>query len=154
MKKILVAVDDTKSIKGVFGKCVDICKCLSPDEIAILFVEKFEGRSLVGEMMGTSEMATLKEVLEGTEYKEALDAKAQKILSYYKGEMEGSIGSPSVKTILKSGHPAEEILSTADEEGAEMIIIGSRGERAHGILMGSVSREVANSAKVPVLIMR
>jgi hypothetical protein len=35
-----------------------------------------------------------------------------------------------------------------------MIIIGSRGRRTHGFLMGSVSREIANSCEIPVLIAR
>ena len=59
-----------------------------------------------------------------------------------------------VKTIIKEGHPADEILKTAKEEDAEMIVIGSRGKRMHTLLMGSVSREVANTAEIPVLLIK
>jgi nucleotide-binding universal stress UspA family protein len=35
-----------------------------------------------------------------------------------------------------------------------MIMIGARGKRVSHLFMGSVSREVANGAKVPVLIVK
>ncbi len=55
---------------------------------------------------------------------------------------------------MKCGKPAEEILKTAKEEDVDMIIIRLRGKRAHALLLGSVSRDVVNSAEVPVLIGR
>ena len=154
MDKILIAVDDTKSSKDVFNKSAAICKGVSPAEIALVFVEKFEGRSLIDEMLGDTEMATLKEVLEGTELKETLDAKADKILDHYKSALEGNGCAAIVKKVVRSGHPAGEILQAAKDENADMIIIGSRGQRVSSLFMGSVSREVANNAEIPVLIMR
>ena len=154
MKRILIAVDDTKASKEIFNKTMHVCKCLAPDEIMLVYVEKFEGRSFLDEMLGDAEMSTLREVLEGTEYKEALDAKANKVLSHYKQVLESAPPVPHVKTVLKTGHPAEEILKTATEENADLIIVGSRGKRASSIFMGSVSREVSNMAAVPVMIVK
>jgi nucleotide-binding universal stress UspA family protein len=155
MKNILIAVDDTKSTRDIFSKCTQICKCMAPDNITLLFVEKFEGHSLMDQMLGDAELSTLKNVLEGTEYKAALDAKAEKVLGYYKGLLTESPPAPNVKTVVKSGNPAEEILKLSEEEGMDMILIGSRGQRGAGLLMmGSVSREVANLAKCPVMIVK
>lgn len=154
MKKILIAVDDTKSAKAILDKSTGLIKCIAPEEIALIYVEQFGGRSILDDMILDSELATLKEVLEGTEFKEALDEKANKVLNQYKASLELNAGGANVKTILRSGHPAEQILQTAKEENSEMIIIGSRGKRPSSMLMGSVSREVANGAEVPVLIMR
>jgi nucleotide-binding universal stress UspA family protein len=118
----------------------------------LVYVEKLEGRSLMDDqLLSVSEMKTLKEVLEGTEYQEALDKKAKAILDYYKKALEDR-GVTGVRQIVRKGHPAEEILATAKEENAEMIVIGSRGKRTARLFMGSVSREVANSAEVPVLL--
>lgn len=154
MKKILIAVDDTKSSKEIFDKCMQICKCMAPEEIILLYVEKFEGRSLMVEMLQDSELETLKDVLEGTEYKEALDKKAKKVLDYYKAAMEERAPVPKIKTMVKYGVPAEEIIETAKEEDVAMILIGSRGKRSKLLFMGSVSREVANTADRPVLIVK
>ena len=154
MKKVLIAVDDTKSTREIFSKCTQICKCMAPQEILLLYVEKFEGRSLMDDMLGDAELSTLREVLEGTEYKEALDQKANTVLNYYKDAL-GGASLPNVRTMIKTGHPAEEILQTSQEEDVSMIIIGSRGERgASHWLMGSVSREVTNGADRPVLVVK
>jgi nucleotide-binding universal stress UspA family protein len=154
MKKILIAVDDTKSTREIFNKCTHVCKCLAPEELFLLYVEKFEGRSLVDAMLGDAELSTLKEVLEGTEYQEALDEKANTILNYYQKALEGNAPVPTVKTIVKTGHPAEQILNTAQENDVDMILIGSKGKRGAKWLMGSVSREVVNMAECPVLVVK
>jgi nucleotide-binding universal stress UspA family protein len=154
MKKILIAVDDTKGTQNAFTMFTYISSCIRPETILLVHVQKLEGRSLMDEvLLSVSEMNTLKEALEGTEYQEALDKKSEKILGYYKKALEDG-GITGVKTILRKGHPAEEILATAKEEHAEMIVIGARGIRTTHLFMGSVSREVANSAEVPVLLVK
>lgn len=154
MKKILIAVDDTKGTKAAVSTFAHVCKCLNPESIILLYVEKFEGRSLIDEMLGDAELSTLKEVLEGTEYKEVLDRKAKAILDHYKRFFEETPPVPPIRTLVKTGHPAEEIVKTAKEEGVDMIILGSRGKRVSHLFMGSVSREVANNAEVSVLIVK
>jgi nucleotide-binding universal stress UspA family protein len=154
MKKILIAIDDTKGTAAIFEKTMRICKCMNPEEIILLYVEKLEGRSLMDEMLGDAEMSTLKEALEGTDFKEALDRRANKILGHYKSVMQSSPPTPNVKTVLRTGHPAEEILKGVEEEKADLIMIGSRGKRVGRIFMGSVSREVANNSTIPVLLVK
>lgn len=105
------------------------------------------------EMLPVSELSTLREVLEGTEYKKALDKRAAEILGFYRKGLEAR-NIQGIKTVVKMGNPAEEILKTAKEEGAELIILGSRGKRVGHLFMGSVSREVANNATVPVLLVK
>ncbi len=154
MNRILIAVDDTKGSKAAFETAGKICACIRPETIILCYVEKLEGRSLMDDMLlSVSEMSTLKEVLQGTEYQEALDKKAQTIMNYYKKALEEK-GLTGVKPVIKKGHPAEEILATAREEDAEMIVIGSKGKRVSHLFMGSVSREVANSAQIPVLLVK
>lgn len=153
MNRILIAVDETKGTKNAFSACANFCSCMRPEHIALVYVEKFEGKSLIDEMLGDAEIATLTEVLKGTEYQNALDRKAQVILNHYKKALEDK-GLTGVTTIVKKGHPAEEILKTAKEEKADMLIVGSRGKRATHLFMGSVSREVANRAEIPVLIVK
>ncbi len=153
MEKILIAVDDTKGTKKAFTTCTEVCSCMRPGSVVLVYVEKFEGKSLMDEMLGKAEMSTLEEVLQGTEYQEALDEKANKILTYYQKALENK-GVSGVTALVRKGHPAEEILKAAKKENADMIIIGSRGKRTSHLFMGSVSREVANNAEVPVLLVK
>lgn len=153
MKNILIAVDETKGSEKAFSVGIHVCSCIRPENIVLVYVEKFEGRSLMAEMLGNAEMSTLKEVLRGSEYQEALDNKAQALLDHYKKSLEEK-GLTGIKTVIKTGHPAEEILNAAKEENAEMIVIGSRGKRTSHLFMGSVSREVVDRSEVPVLLVK
>ena len=153
MKKLLIAVDETKGSEKAFSVGSHVCSCIRPENIVLVYVEKFEGRSLMAEMLGDAEMSTLKEVLRGSEYQEALDNKAQALLDHYKKSLEEK-GLTGIKTVIKTGHPAEEILNAAKEENAEMIVIGSRGKRTSHLFMGSVSREVVDRSEVPVLLVK
>lgn len=151
MKKVLIAVDDTKGSKDIVPAFNNLFSCARPEAVIILYVTPYEGRSLMTSMLGDTELSTLKEALEGTEYKEAIDKIAKTILDFYRKALEDN-GVTGIKAVTKVGHPAEEILNVAKEEGAEMIIIGSKGKRMHTVLLGSVSREVANNSEIPVLI--
>jgi nucleotide-binding universal stress UspA family protein len=159
MNKILVAVDDTKgslqvveTLKNLLGGCSD-CSCM-PGTILLLYVQKPEGRSVMSDLLlSASEMETLKESLQGTEYQAQLDQKAEVVLNYFKDLLEKQNFS-GIKPLAIQGHPAEEILKVAREEEAEMIVMGSRGKRLHNLWMGSISREVANNAEMAVLIAR
>jgi nucleotide-binding universal stress UspA family protein len=154
MTKIMIAVDDTISTREMFNKTMNMAKCMAPEEVILLYVEKFEGRSLMDEMLGDAELQTLHDVLKGTEYKQALDAKAEKILTYYRKAFEAKPPVPNIRTMVKAGHPAEQIIDTAKQEDVSIIFIGSKGKRMKSMLMGSVSREVANNADRPVLIVK
>jgi len=151
MKNVLIAVDDSKASKMTAQAFLDLYSCSRPEKVVLLYVKKIEGRSLMDEMLGEAELGTLREALKGTEHQEMLDRKAHAVLSFYGSILEDN-GIEGVKRIQREGHPADEILSAAGEEGSDIIIIGSRGSRMQSFMMGSVSREVANRAEVPVLI--
>ncbi len=159
MNTILVAVDETKGslavveiLNSLLGDCVG-GGCV-PKNIILLYVERLEGRSMMDRLLlSTSETETLKESLQGTEFKEKLDQQAQKVLAYFTDILEKR-GFSGVVPLIRQGHPAEEILKAAEENEAEMIIMGSRGKRLHNLMMGSISREVANNATMAVLIAR
>lgn len=56
---------------------------------------------------------------------------------------------------LEIGNPARRILSIAEEEGIDLIIMGSRGlSSAKQILLGSVSHNVLVRSGCPVMIVR
>ncbi len=64
-------------------------------------------------------------------------------------------GAPRVRTFLAEGEPAEEILSRANIEGVDLVIMGTRGFGAlKELLMGGVSRRVSEHAKCTCIIVR
>jgi nucleotide-binding universal stress UspA family protein len=79
--------------------------------------------------------------------KQPLDQLAASIRS----RLSGAGAAPDVK--LVEGSPAEAIMETADSDGAELVVIGSRGRGSlRSAVLGSVSRELAARARCPVVI--
>ena len=70
---------------------------------------------------------------------------------------EAQIGPPCVelvsKVLVPRGHPPEEILNAANEEGCDVIVLGTHGKGflAHTFL-GSVSNAVMHRTRKPVFI--
>ncbi len=155
MKKILLAVDDTKSSIKIIDKMTEIfCTCM-PREIILLYVQKIiSGGSVMDDLIiSSSEWETLKDSLEGTEYQEMRNEKAAKVMEYYNAHLQEK-GISGVKPIVKKGHAAEEIINVSKEEGVDMILMGCRSNRMHNLFMGSVSREVTNNSEVSVLLIK
>ncbi|UCE72622.1 MAG: universal stress protein [Nitrospiraceae bacterium] len=150
MEKVLIAVDDTKGSKNVLDVFSNLVK--PPREVLILHVQKLEGKSLMIDMLSDHELATLKESLEGTEYKEKLDRQTEKILNYYRKEFENT-GLVSVRTLKREGIPSDEILKVAEEESVDLIVVGGNGKRGlNRLITGCVSKYVERNASVPVIV--
>lgn len=150
MKKVLIAVDDTRGSQSVLSVFHNLVR--PPEEVLLLHVERLEGKSLMIDMLSESEIATLKESLKGTEYKEELDKKAEKVLSHYRKELEDG-GLINVKSIIREGIPADEILKVAEAENVDLIIVGSNEKRGFDrLIAGCVSKDVERNAGVPVII--
>lgn len=150
MKKVLIAVDGTKGSKAIFSVFSNLVR--PPQNVILLHVEKPGGKSAMYDMLGEAEMSTFKEMIEGTEFKNKMDERAQMILAYYRKELENG-GLVSIKTMTRVGHPSEEILKAAEEEGVDLVILGCNGKKGlHKFLKGCVTKEVERSARMPVLI--
>jgi nucleotide-binding universal stress UspA family protein len=60
-----------------------------------------------------------------------------------------------VQLQVTSGDPATEILSIADQRGADLIVLASHGRGAIGrVAFGSVADRVARASRIPVMIVR
>ena len=110
MRKILIAVDDTKGSRNVLSVFHNFVQL--PVEVILLHVERLEGRSMMIDMLGDPEMATLKDMLHGTEYKEALDKRSEKILAFYEKELAND-GQVTIRTMRREGIPSDEILKVS-----------------------------------------
>lgn len=72
----------------------------------------------------------------------------------YLDELEKNDRMGLVKEIMAvTGKPSEEILRIAEEEKADIIILGKSTRKVRGIrVMGSTARRVSRMAKLPVLV--
>jgi nucleotide-binding universal stress UspA family protein len=59
------------------------------------------------------------------------------------------------ESLVLKGDPAERIVSFAEEQNIDMIVVGSLGKgEFERLVIGSVSEKVVRHAKVPVLVVR
>lgn len=78
--------------------------------------------------------------------RELLDAEVEKIRS---------VGGTLAQAHLREGGAAQEIVGLAEEIGAGLIVMGSRGQGGiRRALMGSVSDSVVHHAHCPVMVVR
>ena len=150
MKKILIAVDETSGSKAVLSVFRNLVR--PPQEVLLLHVERLQGKSLMIDMLSEAELSTLKESMKDTEHKEELDKKAQQILNFFRKELESS-GLLNIRTLIREGIPADEILKVAEQENVDLIIVGDNGKKGLvRLITGCVSKDVEKNATVPVLV--
>jgi nucleotide-binding universal stress UspA family protein len=66
-----------------------------------------------------------------------------------------AIGFKPVKTIVKQGDPATEVLETAKKMRADLIVTGSHGRHgAQKFLLGSVSSKIVDNSPCAVLVVK
>ncbi len=134
MNKVLMAIDGSVGS----GAALKVFRGLRrrPDQVVLVHVVRNEGISMMSD----------------TECGQAFAGDTDRLVKRYTQEIEKT-GPVTVKAVVKKGVPAEEILRTAGEEQADVIIMG-RGGRS-GFLRpaaGSTVREVERAARVPVLV--
>jgi len=83
---------------------------------------------------------------------DTLTADAKKTLERMKTK---AAGVPSLKTVIKYGRPAEEILAAAAKIKADLIVTGSHGRHgAEKFFLGSVSSKVVDHAACSVFVVK
>ena len=142
--KILVATDGSEEADLALQTATDLAR-YTGSELHLVYARSMPTVSgfSAAEPLGTSAVD-----------EEQASKRAQRFLDD-QVERIGAEGGPVAQAHLRWGRPAREIAHLADEIGAGLIVMGSRGlggmRRA---LMGSVSDSVLRHAHCPVLIVR
>lgn len=90
-----------------------------------------------------------------TEMEKTAREHAAKILSETCEKLEGICNNLTVTSEVLFGSPESRIVETAEEIGADLIVVGSHGySRWERLLLGSVSQSVVHHAPCSVLVVR
>jgi nucleotide-binding universal stress UspA family protein len=80
---------------------------------------------------------------------------AQRLVGFVASKLRSHLPDGSIDQEILEGHPAEQILDTANTWGADMILLGSHGRRGMSrFILGSVSTAVLSHAPCSVVILR
>ncbi|RXA16814.1 universal stress protein [Methanosarcina sp. MSH10X1] len=84
---------------------------------------------------------------------ETLRREGEKAISEVKKR--GEVSGVEVREVLLEGHPSNEITDFAENNSADLIVVGTLGKTGlDRFLMGSVAEKVVRGSKVPVLVVR
>ena len=146
LSRILVAIDGTKPSMRALDMGISLARVQYNLEMDIVMVIPYPvqyvtGESPTGDLTIVERLATLKE-------------RGETILNHAK-DYSVSNGVMNVKTYLKQGDPAREILELAKSISPDMIVIGNRKRGfLRGVFLGSVSQRVAANSECAVLVVK
>jgi nucleotide-binding universal stress UspA family protein len=145
LKKILVALDDSKESKRVLNFALELAEITSADlelltVVPPVFLHAHSIHLIKSEAIADCAIA--------------LEAGFREVLS--KAHVEAQKKKPEfiISTRLEKGEPAEKIVSRAERGKFGMIVMGSRGLDSKVSALGSVSSRVVDKASCPVVIVK
>lgn len=138
--KVLVAYDGSELSTKALNTALSYCR-ENQAKLEVLHVVNFQN-FVVGEAMVAFPVPLQKEIQDN----------AEKLIAKAEAQMEGLVDSQAV---LRQGSPGAAILDHAEENGCDLIVIGSRGFGGfRSFMLGSVSNHVVQNSEVPVLIVK
>lgn len=142
--KILIAIEDSQYSERAAGYGFDLAEKLNASVTLLHVNEVPVGTSYITDPMLNESQVVLPDLIH------LQDESSKKLLDRISEIYEGRVPT---YTYTKLGNPRDEILATAEEWGADMIILGTHGRRGFDhFISGSVSEKVVRKAKCPVLI--
>jgi nucleotide-binding universal stress UspA family protein len=153
IKKILYATDLSKNSSYAFLYAADMAKrhnariviLHSVEPVYYMYPEEMSGRvdAILQKAKKEEWVTDLEEI--------------KKYLQEFCNKIENQIGPPCVdlvsKILVPLGHPVEEILKAADEDGCDAIVLGTHGKGfLRHTFLGSVAGDVLERTRKPVFI--
>lgn len=137
ISRILVATDGSTTAEAALAWAADLAAPLGAEILVISVIEpakSYPGAEYVP--------------LDKTQMSERLD---EELNGAWPERMRKA--NIAFRTIVREGHPASEVVSTAIDEQADLIVMGSRGHSGlTELLIGSVAHHVTHHARIPVVI--
>ena len=135
-KKILVPFDGSEHAKRALAKAVSLAQCCDGAKLYIITVDE----DVSALSMNNLERAYINEQMQAIHFRPADKTLDEGIEAEY---------------IAKTGDPGMLIENTADQIGADLVVMGSRGLGAlTGMLLGSVSNYLLTHVEAPVFIVK
>jgi nucleotide-binding universal stress UspA family protein len=136
-RKILLAFDGSEPARKAFERAVEMAVCGGAELSVVVvvrppeFAEDVETEAIIENARGHFE----REIA-------GLEARA-------------AAAGVTLRSAVRVGHPAEQIIAAAEDSGADLIVTGHRGKGLfERWLLGSVSRLVIAYARCAVLVVR
>lgn len=151
-KKILVAFDGSEASKHALDHAVNIAEPFGAEVAVLSVVPRVMMPVFPDEGFGAAPITAAQDM---SEYQEKMKGIYTKSLEDAKNDIEANFPDLKVSVKLLEGRPSSTIVSEAENEDADLIVIGSRGIGGiTGWILGSTSRNVVESCTKPILVVK
>jgi nucleotide-binding universal stress UspA family protein len=146
-KKIMIATDGSDCSRLAAEKGIELAR-LSGGTVYAVCVVSTTSLSMYMDYLSSTGMNPYWELIY-----EGLKKQAQQAVDYVKGL--GEKKGIDVEVIVLEGDPADELIRYAEENGMDIIVMGTLGRTGiERLLLGSVAGNVVRHSKVPVMVVR
>ena len=152
IEKILVALDGSEPSQRALDYAVDFAEKGGAELTLLAVVPRVMLPIFPDEGFGATPIAAAKDFCQ---YQERMRTVYQNVLTEAEAKVRREHPDVKVTTRLEEGRPSATIVATAEDEGIDLIVIGSRGIGGiTGWILGSTSRRVVDSCTKPILIVK
>lgn len=151
VKTILYTTDLGGHTRPVFRHALSIANHYDANIIMLHVVEPMS--ETVKAIVNTYLTRELTDEAQKDGMKDVLSFMKKRLKEFYEDECELRDQKRVKEIMVVSGKPSEEILRVAEEDNADMIIMGKSTRKVRGIrVMGSTARRVSRMSRLPVLV--
>jgi len=146
VNKIMVAIDLSDYSKETLGYAADLAAELKTDLVIVNVINQRDINAYYRIAQVTTQLA-------GEDFvkmrKEERGKRIQELIE------ECSCHDLPIKTVIRTGIPFQELMEAVKEEGADLLVMGTRGRsNLRGVLLGSTAEKTIRRSPVPVLSLR
>ncbi len=148
----MVPLDGSEPSKNALNQAVSIAEKYDSELILLAVVPRVMVPVFPDEGFGAAPVTAAKDM---ARYQEKMKEIYENVLVEAKADV--SLNHPKLKvdTVLREGRPSATIVDIAENDGVDLIVMGSRGIGGiTGWILGSTSRRVVDSCTRPILIVK
>ena len=149
-KTILVAIDGSEPSNHALNHAIEIATKFKAKLVMLSVVQRVMIPIFPDEGFGGIPLSAAKDM---AQYQDTMRLVYQNVLDESDKKIKQEHPDLEVESILKEGRPSATITEYAENNGVDLIVMGSRGIGGYtGWILGSTSRKVVNSCTKPILI--
>jgi nucleotide-binding universal stress UspA family protein len=137
--KIMIATDGSKQVEKAVKSAVELARLTGARLYAVYVIAS---TGYTPRNFGWEE--SLREILE---------AEAKRAVTFV--EEAGKNSGIEVESVILDGHPADRVMEFAEQEGIDLIVMGTLGRTGlDRFLLGSIAEKVVRHSKTPVMVVK
>lgn len=143
-KKILVATDGSTLSELAVSHAITLAATLHARLVLIMASEPFHLLSTEADQIADTE----------EEYRRHMQVRAERVLGPA-ADKAAAAGVEAARVHVEDDHPYDAIISTAEREHCDLIVMASHGRRGlSAVVLGSETTKVLTHSSIPVLVVR